>query len=384
MPNSSVSHKPSKPYPDFPLFPHATRRWAKKINGKTHYFGPWADPIGSLQNYLDQQDDLRAGRIQKPSREGLAMRELCNEFLTSKELQLEAGEIVPRTFADYYRTCTILIDEFGKMRRVADLDVRDFELLRAKLAKRYGVHRLGNTVQRVRMIFRYAHDAGLITDSVRLGPAFKRPSARRSRQHRELAGSRIYERGELQAIIDAADVQLKAMIYLGINCAYGNEDCGTLPLSALNLKSGWVNYSRPKTAVRRRCPLWPETIIALRASLAARPNAKSPEHDQLAFITKFGGPWSKAKDDNPISKEMRKLLDKLKLYRRGLGFYALRHTFATIASDSMDQIAINHIMGHIDRSMAANYRDDSKGISNERLRSVAERVRCWLFPESDP
>src|SRR5262245_2876527 len=108
--------KPQKPYADFPLFPHATRRWAKKIRGQLHYFGPWSDPIGALNKYLEQKDDLHAGRRPRAAGDGLTVRELCNRFLTSKRHQLDTHELSPRTFADYHATCELVIRGFGRER----------------------------------------------------------------------------------------------------------------------------------------------------------------------------------------------------------------------------------------------------------------------------
>ena len=39
----TTESKARKPRPDFPLFPHATGRWAKKVRGKLLYFGKVAD-----------------------------------------------------------------------------------------------------------------------------------------------------------------------------------------------------------------------------------------------------------------------------------------------------------------------------------------------------
>jgi hypothetical protein len=66
--------KPTKARPDLPLFPHATGRWAKKIKGKLHYFGKWADPDAALARYVEELDDLYAGR--EPCRKGEGLTDL--------------------------------------------------------------------------------------------------------------------------------------------------------------------------------------------------------------------------------------------------------------------------------------------------------------------
>jgi integrase len=95
---------------------------------------------------------------------------------------------------------------------------------------------------------------------------------------------------DLLAIIAKADAQLKAMIPLGINCGFGNYDCGTLLQTAIDLKGDWVDYRRPKTAVERRAPLWTETIEVVNAALKVRPKHHDKAHGQLVFITRYGQP----------------------------------------------------------------------------------------------
>jgi hypothetical protein len=71
------------------------------------------------------------------------------------------------------------------------------------------------------------------------------------RQHNSNPEEKFFEADEIRRMIDAAGVPLNAMILLGINVGFGNADCGTLPLSFLDLTNGWITYARPKTGVSR-------------------------------------------------------------------------------------------------------------------------------------
>jgi integrase len=270
----------------------------------------------------------------------------------------------------------MVLQAFGKNRLVDDLVASDFEALRESLSKRFGPTALANRITWIRGVFRYAYEAGLIDKPVRVGPTFKAPKKRILRAARQAKGPMLFEAREIRRLLKAASPQLRAMIYLGINAGYGPTDCGRLPLSALDLRSGWINYPRPKTAVERRCPLWGETIEALKVAMAARPTAKTSEIDNLVFVTKYGDSWSKETADSPIGKEFAKLLRKLKLQRKGRAFYALRHGLQTIGDDAKDPVATRYLMGHSDPSMGGVYRER---ISDDRLVDVANHVRRWLF-----
>lgn len=393
MPKSIISTRPDKPKKpkDFPLTPHPSGRWCKKVLGRLHYFGKWDDPQGALNRWLDDKDDLLAGKTPRRLSTVVTLRELVNEFLTFKQGKLDNGELSPTTATTYYQTCEKLIDHFGKHHRIDDFRPEDFTTYRVKLANRLGLVSLKNEITRVRSLFKFALEMGRLEKPIRFGPGFSQPRKENIDKERNRKEKKLFTQDEIKKLLAAASPALRAMILLACNAGLGNSDLACLPLSAVDLMTGWVDFPRPKNGKERRFPLWAETSNALEEVIANRPQAKQEEHQGLLFLTRCGAPWckavfkpSEAQDEKPIfynddsiTKEFKKLMKEAGFpKRKGIGFYTIRHLYETVAGDSRDQVATDYIMGHCDPSMAGIYRE---GVFDHRLEAVVKHVHAWLF-----
>lgn len=382
------SGKPVKPYKDFPLHAHKAGQWVKTINGKRFYFGQWSNWKAALAKYEAEREFIRAHGVRPNSvaeiTGGLTVADLCNHYLISKQSSVEAGRLSPRSFNDYKRTCEHLISVVTRDRTAATLTARDFTLVRQSLDKRLSNRSAGNEIGRIRMIFKFGVDQGLLDRLPIYGQDFSKPSRDVIRRDRQKQPKKLFSPAELQSIIKTAGQPLKAMILLGINSGMGNSDVARIEHRHIDFKTGWIDYPRWKTAVERRFPMWPETIKALKEAIKLRPEGGEP--DQVFCTNKNrtnkGLSWFKEESStNPITQAFRKVLDKLDIYRKGVNFYSLRHSFETYAGDeNSDQVAIDAVMGHADESMSANYRES---VADKRLKAVVDAVRNKVFAKQE-
>src|SRR5262249_26054735 len=153
---------------------------------RVHHFGRWFKrlegvPIrvdgngweAALAEYKQVADDLHAGRTPRVSADGLTVAALCNHFLTAKLRKREAGELGGRSFAEYKATYDLLVAAFGANRLVDDLAADDFAALRARMAARWGPIRLTTTIVRIKGVFKFGAENGLVTKPVLYGSEFR-------------------------------------------------------------------------------------------------------------------------------------------------------------------------------------------------------------------
>lgn len=369
-----------KPNKDFPLYPHASGYWAKKIHKKLYYFGDrYCHPDEAYAEFVKDRDSLYAGIGRNTA--GLWVDEACGIFLDAKKRMVESGSMSFRTYKEYSATCKRFSDRFGKTTSILSIGPSDFEKYRMEMRKKWGPVTLSNEIRRLRVMFKYLVESETIERPVRTGPLFKEASERELRASRHSKARRLFCPEQVRNLIKSSDSYLKPSILLGINCAFGNTDVGDLPVSAVNLSTGWINFPRGKTAITRRCPLWPETIQALDEWLSSKQRLKY--ETDLVFITERGRPvcgYDTSRSD-AVGGAFNKLLTKLEMKHPGVNFYALRKTFNTVAESSKDFPAVRIITGHADQSVdvPSLYREH---VEDSRLIAVSNHVRQWIFSGS--
>lgn len=366
MTRKPKGEKPEKPWADFPLTPHNSGQWCKRIHGKLHYFGTWDAPNEAVEEYERRLPELMG---QKESN-APTLRELCNQFLDTKHLLVDDGQLAKRTWDDYKSIASRLISHFGPSRPIDTLMGRDFESLFRSLPSSWGTTSKNNFVIRAKAIFNYAFTEELVDVPIRTGSVFKRSSQKRVRIERAEAPKKFFTATEINALVSAANREMAAMILLGVNCGFGNADCARLRLDMVS--DGWISEPRRKTGVLRMAKLWPETIEALE-NVKPRPSTKHPE---LVFVTKHGNPYWTDGGHDAIATAFHRLTERVGVRRKNVGFYALRHVTQTIGDELADHLAVRIIMGHIDTSISEKYREH---FDKSRIEKVCEHIRNWYL-----
>ncbi len=351
----------------FPLTLHPTGQYCKKIKGKLYYFGN--DKKVALQKYLEQAAYLHTGRGAKPkSNNNLSLKTLCNLYLDHQESRAAIGEIKVRHLNDQTSILRNFVKFIGSNRFVSDISTIDLQNYRRKLIKMgKAAHTINNVIATVKAMYNWAMDNEVI-DSIPNLKAIKKVATPKVERP-------TFSMPQIQKLLHKASIQMRAMIWLGLNCGFGCTDCAELHWDNLDLKNSRVRFPRGKTGIDRNLPLWPETVMALK---------QVSKLGKLVFYTSRGNPWvrtiqsidkhsnQKYTKDDAVSKNFSKLLKKAAIKtKKGVGFYTLRRTAATLTAKSGDPFAVQRLLGHANLKMATTYVQDvseqtDRAINNSR------------------
>lgn len=362
-----------KPFPDFPLNWHKRGYWRVKKNGKEiRYEADWQ---ASYQRYLKDKEAWEKGEL-APSQvsRGHMLQEAIDLFMDRQLERMDAGEISDVQLAKYRKEMDVLRELVDPQMRLSRFCGDEAPALFARIrdaAIKRGLVVAERHIYYVRKMFDFATKRGLMPPAY-YGENFDKPSAslvaRKKIEVEQKHGERAWSIDELRDIVHRAwetNIHLFAQTMLGLNCGFGADDCALLRESMLERDKRLIRAYRGKTFRKRICPLWIETLDAIDASRADRPEPADPQMSDRIFLTKQGLPVARKfvlRDEHgrprqtgrldSIRLRFERLLDgldeearvvetmskrakisrpKMRYHRFKVGFYTLRAMFRSLA-----------------------------------------------------
>jgi len=200
---------------------HPTGQYCKKINGKIHYFG--TNKKQALERYLEQATYLHGGQdlIQTASNGNMTLKQLCDFYLRYQHSKVLADELTPRHHNDQTNSLSKLTSFLGKGRRVKGISTLDLQNYKRKLQGAYGsAHRVNLHIGAMKAMFHWARKNDILQNTPNIDAVSKGKIV-----HQEMY---IFTSEQIKKLLSAADVKMRAMIWLGLNCGFGCTDCAQL------------------------------------------------------------------------------------------------------------------------------------------------------------
>jgi integrase len=261
----------------------------------------------------------------------ISVKELANRFIAAQRANWRNPET---TLTCYKGWLGRFLRDHPRLMASA-LTVEAFADWKLSLKERgYSAESINHYLSAVRAMYVFAEETDLIQ---------KAPKLRRVKNEtRPKLGAKdkpLYTPDDLQRMLAKADLQMRAMILLALNCGFGPKDVRDLTWNHIGGER--VTLPRSKRGVCQTYLLWAEIRALLeeirqeRLELEARmAKRKALRCDNgHVFVTRFWKPWSK----DAVAEQFRKLCKKAGV--PCYGFYRLRHC----ASTAMSLVATPHV-----------------------------------------
>jgi integrase len=301
----------------------------------------------------------------------ITVKQLQEKYMVHRLKECRRGKISSEGLAATEGETELLCEFLGE-REISSLNSKDFTSYRNQIeaTRRTSPYSITRNVIQVKAMFKWAvdEDVMLIVALPRYGKEFRMATDTEKTKHqgkmKRMHGKSMFDADEIQKILQAATAVERAMVLLGLNCAFGNKDVAELRIKAIDFSKGVIEYPRHKTGVERKVFLWPETVAAVKEAIPLRPVPKEEKYDGHVFLTPTGLPWvqsylkpnGKVMRSNELTWPFKRLQERAGTYRdSSRGFYALRRTFATTAAQLGDKMTRDHVMGHRQPGMDPHY-----------------------------
>jgi len=229
-----------------------TKQYYVTRGGKRIYLG--SDKEQALEKYHRLGLGLQLTAVEEIAPNPLiSAKELANRFIAAQRANWRNPETTLKCYTGWLGR--FLRDHPRLM--AADLTVEVFADWKLSLKERkYSAESINHYLSAVRAMYTFAED----TDLIRKAPKLRRVK----NEARVKLGAKdkpLYTPKDLQKMLGKADLQMKAMILLALNCGFGPKDVRDLTWSHIDGER--VTLPRSKTGICQTYLLWAEVRTLL-------------------------------------------------------------------------------------------------------------------------